>query len=80
MASMLNMLAILCVMVLTGCLAVDVDVLLSEMSLEEKVGQMVQIDIDAFIQHPTAIVNYTKIEVWINEYKVVIPLLAHVVD
>jgi beta-glucosidase len=48
----------------------NVDQLLSSMSLEAKIGQMVQIDIGHFMIPETITVNYTKLENYIKQYQI----------
>jgi beta-glucosidase len=50
--------------------AKNVDQLLSSMSLEAKIGQMVQIDIGNFIIPGSVTVNYTKLENYIKQYQI----------
>jgi len=51
--------------------AIDVDLLMSKMSLEEKIGQMVQIDINAMMNSSDpSQVNFTDVAHWINTYKI----------
>jgi hypothetical protein len=47
---------------------IDVDLLLSKMTLEEKIGQMVQIDISKFMNSTTGTVDYPKMQLWIEKY------------
>eukprot|EP01040_Poterioochromonas_malhamensis_P001562 gene1562-1654_t len=48
----------------------DVEALLNSMSLEAKIGQMVQIDISVFMISGTSSVNYTAMENYIKEYQI----------
>jgi beta-glucosidase len=51
-----------------------VDALLARMTLEEKVGQMVQIDIDKFMLYDNGVktseVNFTMVGEWIRDYRI----------
>jgi hypothetical protein len=50
--------------------AVDVDALLQSMTLNEKVGQMTQIDIAVFYDSKTQEIDYTKLKQWIDTYQI----------
>jgi beta-glucosidase len=43
--------------------------ILQSMSIEEKIGQMIQIDINKFIKAGTVTVDYDMLEEWISKYK-----------
>lgn len=47
-----------------------VESLLASMTLEEKIGQMVQIDIAKFMKPGTDEVDYDMIQQWVNDYKI----------
>lgn len=50
--------------------SVNVDDLLATMTLEEKIGQMTQIDIAVFVNASIpGLINYTMVEEWIIKYK-----------
>lgn len=46
-----------------------VDDILASLTLEEKIGQMVQIDISTFMISGTDDVDYVKMAQWVNDYK-----------
>ena len=51
--------------------SVNVDDLLATMTLEEKIGQMNQIDITVFVDESIpGLINYTLMEEWITQYKI----------
>eukprot|EP01032_Pedospumella_encystans_P023303 gene23303-26378_t len=47
-----------------------VDAILASLTLEEKIGQMVQIDISVFMESGTDIVDYAKMKQWVDDYKI----------
>jgi beta-glucosidase len=47
-----------------------VDTLLASMTLQEKIGQMVQIDIAKFMKPGTDVVDYDLVKQWVNDYKI----------
>ena len=51
-------------------IAADVDKVLASMTLEEKIGQMVQIDIALFLEPETSTVNFTMVNEWIKKYHI----------
>jgi beta-glucosidase len=68
--SLKYMISLLVIIVATAR-AANVDDLLASMTLEEKVGQMNQIDIAVFVDTSIpGLINYTKIEEWITKYKI----------
>eukprot|EP01032_Pedospumella_encystans_P011602 gene11602-13481_t len=48
----------------------EVDAILASLTLEEKIGQMVQIDISVFMESGTDIVDYAKMKQWVDDYKI----------
>lgn len=50
--------------------ALDVERLLNTLTLEEKIGQMTQIDIAVFFDTESQTINYAKLKEWINTYKI----------
>mmetsp|Transcript_4919 Transcript_4919/g.9247 ORF Transcript_4919/g.9247 Transcript_4919/m.9247 type:complete len:916 (+) Transcript_4919:105-2852(+) len=49
----------------------NVDDILASLTLEEKIGQMNQIDINVFVNDSIpGLINYTMIEEWISKYKI----------
>jgi beta-glucosidase len=50
--------------------SINTDELLKSMSLEEKIGQMVQLDIALFIEEGTDEVDYDKLSEWVSTYKI----------
>lgn len=48
----------------------SVDDILASLTLEEKIGQMVQIDISTFMVPNTDTVDYVKMAQWVNDYKI----------
>ena len=50
--------------------AVDVERLLGTLTLQEKIGQMTQIDIAVFFDAGLQAINYDKLREWINTYKI----------
>jgi beta-glucosidase len=61
---------LLCSFLLRGCHGANVEALLASMSLEAKIGQMVQIDIAQFMVSGTSTVNYTLMNNYIQEYQI----------
>ncbi len=49
---------------------VNIDALIASMSLEEKIGQMTQIDITVFMNYTTGEVNYNLMRAWMETYHV----------
>lgn len=60
---------VLCAVAVATAMAIDVDNLLASMSLEEKIGQMVQLDISLFMT-PSGTVNYDDLRSRLKQYKV----------
>ena len=61
----------LCLLLILSCQAADVEQIMNSMTLEEKIGQMNQIDISVFVDESIpGLVNYTKLEEWIKTYKI----------
>lgn len=50
--------------------SINTDELLKSMTLEEKIGQMVQLDISLFIIEGTDEVDYDKLSEWVSKYKI----------
>lgn len=53
-----------------GCSTKFVEDLLTSMSLNEKIGQMTQIDISVFYDASTGDLDYDKLSYWISNYKI----------
>ena len=49
--------------------AIDIESLLQQMTLEQKAGQMAQIDIAAFFNSTSQDIDYDKLESWVNQYQ-----------
>lgn len=63
-------LVIFCSFCYNVCAGADVEALLASMSLESKIGQMVQIDISYFMVSGTSNVNYTLLNEYIQTYQI----------
>ena len=73
--NMLSLLVIACTLAVVLCkyspaTSSHVEALLASMTLEEKIGQMVQIDISKFMKQGTDEVDYDMIKQWVEEYKI----------
>ena len=63
-------LALLVLFFVPGGTSIDVEDLLSSLSLAEKVGQMTQLDINMFINSTNAEIDYQMMSQWIGDVQV----------
>lgn len=59
----------LVVLTLTLCHAINIEELLDSLSLEEKVGQMTQLDLDMFVNNSSGEIDWVNVTDWFNTYK-----------
>ena len=64
------LLCMVLLLIIAHVVAVDVNALLDSMTLEEKVGQMTQLDITMFVNQDTGVVDYDAMRDFMNITKV----------
>ena len=75
------MVKLICIVIsallIISCYGIDVNELLASMTLEEKVGQMTQLDLNLFIDSSTAEVDYDKMADWFATVEVNFTILFY---